>query len=113
MGKLAFAKKDEGGIAVVAIGGEIDTGVAPQLETELRAVLAAGTARLVGDLSALEHVTSAGIGVLIAVKNEAKAKGGDFVLCGVSEKILKVFALLNLTKLIKVLPTVAEAKKAF
>lgn len=112
MGKLTFSKQQSGDITILSIGGTIDTGVAPQLESELKAAIGSGK-KFIGDLAGLDHITSAGIGVLIAIKNELKGKGGDIKLVNVSEKIMKVFALLNLTKLVQVLPTVEDARKAY
>jgi len=112
MGKLAFSKKSDGDFVILSIGGTIDTGVAPQLEKEMKNSLGSGK-KFIADLAGLEHITSAGIGVLIAIKNELKAKGGEMKMANVSEKIMKVFSLLNLTRLVQVLPTVDDAKKAF
>ena len=72
----------------------------------------AGGGKFVGDCSGLEHITSAGIGVLIAMKNAIQSSGGTFVMAGVSEKIMKVFSMLNLDKLVRIYGTVGEAVKA-
>ncbi len=111
MGSLAFSVKSEGGVTILGIGGVIDTGVAPQFEIEMKKAVAGG-GRFVGDCSQLEHITSAGIGVLIAMKNTIQAAGGTFVMSAVSDKIMKVFTMLNLDKLVRIYPTVGEAVKA-
>lgn len=113
MGNLVFSKKNINDTTVLSIGGTIDTGVAPQLEAQLKKAISTGSKKYVGDLTALEHLTSAGIGVLIAVKNEIKSNGGDLKLACVNAKIMKVFSLLNLTKLIQVFPAVEDAMKSF
>lgn len=110
MGGLAFSVSIDGPVAVLAIGGTIDTGVAPQFESEMKKAIASGS-KFVGDLAGLEHITSAGIGVLIALSNEIGASG-VFVLASVSERIGKVFAMLNLDKLVRIYGSVAEAKRA-
>lgn len=110
MGSLAFSAKKKGNVTVLTIGGVIDTGVAPQFESEIKKAIASG-GRFIGDCSELEHITSAGIGVLIASKNMIQAAGGTFVLAGVSDKILKVFTMLNLDKLVKIYPSVGDASK--
>jgi anti-anti-sigma regulatory factor len=46
-------------------------------------------------------------------KQQALKKGGDFRLAAVTDKIMKVFNLMNLTKAISVHATVEEAGKAF
>ncbi len=111
MGSLAFMTKVEAGVTVLGIGGVIDTGVAPQFEAEMKKAVAGG-GKFVGDCSGLEHITSAGIGVLIAMKNAIQSSGGTFVMAGVSEKIMKVFSMLNLDKLVRIYGTVGEAVKA-
>lgn len=111
MGKLVFSRKESGGFVVLEIGGTVDTGVAPQLEQEMEKAVKQGT-KFIGDLAGLEHLTSAGIGVLIAMKDRISSNGGNFVLTNVNEKIAKVFKLLDLPKLIQVVDTLEAAKKA-
>jgi len=113
MGKLVFKKKKDGDIVILTIGGAIDTGVLPQLESKIKKAIAAGGKKFIGDLSSLEYLTSSGIGMLIAIKNLVKSKGGDIKLACVNSKIMKVFSLLNLNKLIQIVPTVEDARKAF
>ena len=111
MGSLAFRARSEGNLTFLEIGGTIDTGVAPQFEDEMKKAAGAGT-KFIGDLTGLEHITSAGIGVLIAVSNEIASRGGVLVLAGVSEKIRKVFAMLNLDKLVRIHGSLEEARGA-
>jgi len=112
MGKLNFSKKNDGDYTILEIGGVIDTGVAPELESEMKAAISSGS-KFIGDFSGLEHLTSAGLGVFIAIKDQIAASGGDIKLCNVSEKILKVFSLMHLDKLIQIVATIDDAKKSF
>jgi anti-anti-sigma factor len=69
-------------VAVVAASGVIDMLTAPQLEEALRSALGKKPASLVVDLSGVEFLASAGMGVLVAAHDEA---GTDTRLCVVAE----------------------------
>lgn len=58
------------GVTVVAVGGTVDSLTAPQLEAAIAAAAVAGPAGIVVDLSAVEFLASAGMGVLVAAHAE-------------------------------------------
>ena len=58
-------------VAIVAASGVIDMLTAPQLEEALRAALDKKPANLVVDLTEVEFLASAGMGVLVAAHDEA------------------------------------------
>lgn len=111
MGKLVFNRKESDGCVILEIGGTVDTGAAPQLESEMERAIKQGN-KFIGDLAGLEHLTSAGIGVLIAMKDKITSQGGNLVLTNVSPKIAKVFKLLDLPKLIQVTDSMDAARQA-
>lgn len=57
-------------IAVVSASGDVDMISAPALEKAIRSVLGKKPAALVVDLSAVDFLASAGMGVLVAVHDD-------------------------------------------
>ncbi|MGW0161097.1 STAS domain-containing protein [Mycobacterium sp. NPDC003323] len=55
-----------GDVVVVAVSGTVDSLTAPQLETAIAAAAAAAPAAVVVDLGAVDFLSSAGMGVLVA-----------------------------------------------
>jgi anti-sigma B factor antagonist len=60
-----------GEVAVVAVAGVIDAVTAPQFDEALRAAVANKPEGLVVDLTAVEFLASAGMGVLVAAHDDA------------------------------------------
>lgn len=108
-----YVNKVSGGdVVVLTVSGVVDTGAAAALATELSAEIGSAT-KVVADFSGMEHLTSAGVGAIMSVRNTVNEKGGDLKLAGLSDKIMKVFKLLNLDKVVEIHPTVEAAKGAF
>jgi anti-anti-sigma factor len=70
------------GVAVVSASGVVDMLTAPQLEEALHSALGKKPANLVVDLSEVEFLASAGMGVLVAAHDQA---GSSTRLCVVAE----------------------------
>ena len=108
-----YVNKVSGGdIVVLTVSGVVDTGAAAALASELSAEIGSAI-KVVADFSGMEHLTSAGVGAIMSVRNTVNEKGGDLKLAGLSDKITKVFKLLNLDKVVQIHPDVDTAKKAF
>ena len=54
--------------------------------------------RLVIDLSRVQHLSSAALGVLVPLQNLLQERQGKLVLCGLRKEIAKVFKLTALHK---------------
>lgn len=81
--------------SVIRAQGYIDTHTATELEQLLREQLDAGRSHLVLDLTAVDYVSSAGWGVLIASVRRARHLGGDLRLAGMRREVNDVFELLE------------------
>lgn len=67
--------------------------------------------RLVLDLSQVELLASAGLGLLITLNKRARESGGQMVVTGLSTGILEAMKLTRLDRLLRVEPTVEGAVK--
>ena len=79
--------------AVVVPAGELDAGSATELDRTVRDLRAGGAEALVLDLRALTFVDSAGLRLLLSMRNDAKRDGHDLTLIPGSREVQRVFEL--------------------
>lgn len=102
----------DGDVAILKVSGQIDAHVAPQFNKHLTEVVGKSK-KVVLEVSGLEYVATAGLGVMMASFNDVKSAGGDLILAGMSDKIRKVFDTMGFSKVLKIVSSVDEAKKSF
>jgi anti-anti-sigma factor len=95
-------------VAIVAASGVIDMLTAPQLEEALRAALDKKPGSLVVDLTGVEFLASAGMGVLVAAHEEA---GETTRLCVVAEgpATSRPLKLVGIADIVPLFATLDEA----
>ena len=86
---MTIEKKINGESTTLIVSGRLDTQTAPELETELDAVLA-GVKELTFDMTNLEYVSSAGLRVILKAQKAMNAQG-SMKLTGVNDSIMEVF----------------------
>ncbi len=64
------------------------------------------------DLDRVEFIDSSGLGALVRARRKAQEHGGDVVLAGADEQVSDVLSLTNLSELVAVYDSVAEAVAA-
>lgn len=90
------------GLAEVVVVGEIDQATAPRLKTELLTAIARTSPHLVIDLSEVTFIDSAGLTVILAARQRARARGGDTYLLAPTKQIRKVLAITSLDRLLQI-----------
>jgi anti-sigma B factor antagonist len=95
--QFAVRRSDDAEGVVIALSGELDLAVAPELETMLREIELNGHERLLLDLSRLMFMDSTGLAAVIEGKRHADASGCRLIL---RSPTVQVRRLLNLTGLI-------------
>jgi anti-anti-sigma factor len=95
-------------VTIVAASGVVDMLTAPQLEEALRAALDKKPGNLVVDLTEVEFLASAGMGVLVAAHDEA---GAVTRLCVVAEgpATSRPLKLVGIADIVPLFATVDEA----
>ena len=86
---MTIEKKINGEAVTLVVEGRLDTRTAPELETELDAVLP-GIKELVFDMANLEYVSSAGLRVILKAQKAMNTQG-SMKLTGVNDSIMEVF----------------------
>jgi anti-sigma B factor antagonist len=97
---------------LVALDGELDLHVAPDVKHHLHKLMKAGKRRLVVDLCATSFIDSTAIGMLIAAGNRAQASGGLLTLVCDEPNVLRVFELIAMDQYLPVYASLEEAVPA-
>lgn len=69
--------------------------------------------KLLLDFSAVDHLSSAALGMLINANKRVKEKNGQLRLTNIKPQIYEVFVITKLNKLFRILPTRAEGLASF
>jgi anti-sigma B factor antagonist len=101
----------EDGAEILAIVGEIDASSSIELDLAIAKSVGEGFTKILVDCSALEYISSAGLGVFMSYIEEFKDKKITMVLYGMREKVLNTFQILGLADLLHIRPTKQDAKK--
>lgn len=104
-------RMQEEGVDVLAIVGEIDASSSIDLDLAIAKSLSEGHTKILVDCSALEYISSAGLGVFMSYIEEFKEKNFKMVIFGMKEKVMNTFNILGLDELLLIVPTKVEAKK--
>lgn len=92
------------GRVLVALAGELDLAVAPDLVAELEYAVDQVSPRLVLDLTAVDFIDSSGLTMLLRVRQITQDRGGSLVLTGAGEALDYLLSLTRLDELFEVRP---------
>lgn len=81
---------------IVEVDVELDISTLPRFSAELDAALAARPARLVVNLTACPFLDAAAMGVLLDAHRATVPYGGELVLRGCSDRVLRLLSLTGL-----------------
>lgn len=85
------------GLPVIRIEGDVEFGDAPGLERAAWDALGSTGVRLILDLEACTHLSSAGLAVLFSLVRWARSKEGQVVVVRPSAQLLHLFRSVRLT----------------
>lgn len=94
--------EEKNGISIIHIQGRLDVGTAPSFDKFLKQLIGEGRNRLIVEMSGLEYISSAGIGVFVSCKQAASKQGGDVGIAGMQKNVYQVFDLLGFSKVFKI-----------
>ncbi len=98
--RVVSIEKRENGLIATMQCKEMDFGASEALKEAVAKAIAEGPGkRCVIDMSAVVFLPSVGIGILLQLLNESKARGGEFVLVGVNSEIREVLRITAVEKL--------------
>ena len=97
---------------VLALEGEIDLHVSPDIAESLKAVIDKRPPRVVIDLSGVTYVDSSGLAVLIEAMQNVEEYGGKLALAGLNENVRSIFEIARLDQVFLIFPHVDAALAA-
>ena len=106
---MSFAEVDQGTHTVLAPEGKFNLVAAPPFKARIDDLVAAGKARVVVDLHAVDFIDSSGLGVLIGGLKSARKHGGDLRIAAATDQVRAVLKLTNLDRILAPYATVEEA----
>ena len=89
-------EKQVEGTAVVTLSGGMTLGTSLKVaDSQINMAIEGGVTKMVIDLTGVDYVDSAGLGMLVYIYGRLNEKGGALRMCGVAPRIL---SLLKITK---------------
>src|SRR6187397_3453660 len=99
---IHIKRLQENGADVVVLIGEIDASSSIELDLAIAKSVGEGFSQILIDCSALEYISSAGLGVFMSYIEEFKDKKIKMVLFGMNEKVANTFEILGLHELLMI-----------
>lgn len=113
MAVFQYSSSKHGNITLVSVGGSLDAETSPKFDEKLKGEVKKGAVNIICNMSKLDYIASAGLGVLISINDTLTKKGGQLKMSSMNEKIKKIFKLLGFLNLFKSYDTDEEAINSF
>jgi anti-sigma B factor antagonist len=107
--KLEHGISSQGEVTVLAIKGRMDAARVGAIRETLAGMPGQGHLKIVIDLSELEWIDSSGVGALVMLYKNAKARGGEVTVASLQRQPREIFRLLHLDSAFAIFETVPEA----
>ena len=112
--KITLSKiEDVPNCVSIILNGYVDTYNSSFFQKKINKVVEAGFVNLIFNCSALNYVSSTGIGSFTAFLKLVKPKGGDIVLLEIQPKVFEVFQLLGFSQFFNIKNSTEEAVSFF
>lgn len=98
---MAIHTETRGQVLVIRTGGDINKMSADELHELLDSAIAEGATHLVFDFSALSHISSDGLRVILKAIEKVQSRKGQVVLAEMGEQVRGVFEASGLLGLIR------------
>ncbi|SPF46568.1 Anti-sigma factor antagonist [Candidatus Sulfopaludibacter sp. SbA4] len=103
-------KRIDPDITVIELVGKLALGRESQrIETIVDELLKSGCMRVILDMTGVDYIDSAGVGLVALVSGRLKEAGGKLVAVAPEGRVLALLKMTQMTLIVTVCPTVAEA----
>jgi anti-anti-sigma factor len=111
---MAFSQtKDQSGVAVLQVEGQLIVGNRQELKDLVQAALDQGERRLLIDFSRTGYIDSSGLGALVSISKRIREAGGELRLSGLNDDLRSLFELTKLDTLFSIAETPQQALASF
>ena len=101
-------------IVVLEMTGRITMGNdCRQVEWTTKKLVAENQKKIIFDLTAVSHIDSTGIGIIVMVAGQMKTAGGELRVAGANQHIDQLLKMTNVDRIIALHPTTEAAATGF
>lgn len=105
---------DEGKkLGTISVFGDLDGSTSPTLLKEIEGLIEQDMTNIILDFTEIEFISSSGIGVIAVSSKDISQKEGKLIVVCNNKKVLSLFDITNLSKVITVYKTMDEATATF
>ncbi len=90
---MTFNVKEEEGILTGVLEGRLDTAAAQEFAEDIKVMTDNADKHLVLDLEKLTFISSSGLRLLLSLRKETMARGGDITIMNVTPEVKQVFTI--------------------
>jgi anti-sigma B factor antagonist len=109
MAELQIDSQVVGGVPTIYLQGELDSYSAPRVRNILETLTESRQPAILVDMTGLEYIDSAGLGVLVAALKDINDHDGALALIGLTPAVARVFRVTGLDNLFTVCGDAVEA----
>lgn len=99
-------------MTVLPLDGRLDALLAPQVNAQAQQLIEAGTRYLIIDLEQVHFMSSSGLRILLIIRKELLALGGELRLAALQPQVREVFDITGFAQLFAIHATTDEARQA-
>lgn len=107
-GLVEYSEEESGDVFIIRLNGRFDVVTAPWIAKHLNETIAGDHKQILLNFKGINHISSAGIQVLLVTNQKLKSLSGKLVLCDLNQTIMEI---LDVTGSFNVL-TAAEDEEA-
>jgi len=106
-------RKIEPDIVVLELAGRLALGRESQkIETMVDAILQQGARKAILDMTAVDYIDSAGLGLLALTAGKMNDEGGKLVVVAPPGRVLRMLQMTQMTAIVTVVDTIDKAQTA-
>jgi anti-sigma B factor antagonist len=109
---MDLSQRQENGIDIFQVGGRVDLSGVAEFQNSLVRAIEAGARKIVMDVSAVQYVSSSGLGVFALALKQLQPLGGEMVFAGANSHIRHILQIVGFEKLFRSFPDVPDAMLA-
>lgn len=99
---LGIERIVKGDVTTLVLTGDLNTGTALQLETEVKEILTGNQPGIVFDMAGITYVSSFGLRVIVYTSKAMRAHSDRFAMHSVQDDVMEILTLSGLSRLLKV-----------
>ena len=99
---MIFEIKEQTGGIYATVSGRLDTPASVLAQEEMAPLMENADKEIVLDFARLDYISSSGLRLLLTLRKQAAARGGNVIIEHVSEEILKVLTMTGFVNIFEV-----------